>query len=153
MSFTVVASTENNSRIASPFLDGSRPRGRTFRNMVNDLWGVVALESVPLHSTCHKTEPNAHHILVLQHCTVAISFEYFARQKIYIELFSRAIFRTSFATKNLLTTVRQLPVFVRAPWKKKCGNSAPFRRERRGFEGDNHLVEMPLLLKIRAPRE
>ena len=80
MIFLVVASTENNSRIASPFLDGSRPRGRTFRNMVKDLRGVVALESVPLHSTCHKT--NAHHILVLQH-TVAISFEYFARVKKY----------------------------------------------------------------------
>ena len=85
---------------------------------------------------------------------VAISFEYFfARQKIYLALFSRAMFRISFATKNLLTTVRQLPVFVRAPWKKKYGNSAPFRRGRRGFVGDNRLVEMPLLLKIRAPRE
>ena len=51
MSFLVIASTENNSRIASPFLDGSRRRGRTFRNMANDLWVAVALESVPLRST------------------------------------------------------------------------------------------------------
>ena len=72
MSFLVIASTENCSRIASPFLDGSRRRGRTFRNMVNDLWVAVALESVPLRSTCwacQKTEPDAHHILVLQHAS------------------------------------------------------------------------------------
>ena len=38
--------------------------------MGNDLWVAVALESVPLRSTywaCQKTEPDAHHILFLQH--------------------------------------------------------------------------------------
>ena len=56
MSFIVVASTENNSRITSSFFDGSI--------LVNDLWVAVVLESVPLRSTCWarlQTEPDAHH--------------------------------------------------------------------------------------------
>ena len=99
MSFLVIASAENYSRIASPFLDGSRRPGRTFRNMVNDLWVAVALESVLLRSTCRacqQTEPNAHHILVLQHTRCDLST---LRVKKYIfALFSREIFRSSFAT-------------------------------------------------------
>ena len=117
MSFLVIASTENYSRIASSFLDGSRRRGRTFRKKVNDLWVAVALENVPLCLTCwacQKTETDAHHILVLQHALRFRSSISFVKKYFFGVVFSRNIC-SSFVTKNPHTTAHELPVFVRAP--------------------------------------
>ena len=154
MIFLVVASTENTSRIASPFLDGSRRPGRTFKDMVNDPWVAVALESVPLRSTCRacqQTEPGAHHILVLQH---TLRFEYFARQKIYILRCFLAQYFVLLSPPRTLT-----PPYINSLCSQGLHEKRSVEikhhfeeKERRGFVGDNILVERPLCKNSRSAR-